>query len=72
MKGQAQTGVESGVCIEHNTCYEHSHCAQGLLCSGEGYCSEPMISINNEANLDADVQLFAHSGCEGRMHKLNL
>jgi hypothetical protein len=31
-----------------------------------------MISINNEANLNADVQLFAHSGCEGTMHKLNL
>jgi hypothetical protein len=68
VKGQAQTGV----CVEDNTCYEHSHCAEGLLCSGQGYCSEPMISISNEANEDADVQLFAHSGCEGTMHKLSL
>ena len=61
-----------GICVEANTCYEHSHCAGDLLCSGQGYCVEPMISIHNEANVEANVQLFAHSGCEETMHRLSL
>ena len=70
LKGAAS---ERGVCMQKDTCYEHEHCsAQGLLCSGEGRCSEPVLRVRNEANISADVQLFAHSGCDTSMQRLSL
>jgi hypothetical protein len=69
LKGAAS---ERGVCMEENTCFEHAHCAAlGLLCSGEGTCSEAVLRVRNEANMSADVQLFTMTG-QTSMQKLSL
>jgi hypothetical protein len=63
---------ERGVCMQENTCFEHAHCAsKGMLCSGEGFCAEPVLRIRNEGNMSVDVQLFAQTGCETSMHRLS-
>ena len=70
LKGSA---ADRGICMQENTCLEHGHCiGKGLLCSGEGYCVEPIIRVRNEGNMSVDLQLFAKTGCEKAMDKLSL
>jgi hypothetical protein len=70
LKGAAS---ERGVCMESNTCFEHAHCAaQGMLCSGEGKCTQPVVRIRNEGNMSVDIQLFAESGCDISMQRLSM
>jgi hypothetical protein len=70
LKGAAS---ERGVCMQENTCFEHAHCAsQGMLCSGEGKCTQPVVRIRNEGNMSVDIQLFAESGCDISMQRLSL
>jgi hypothetical protein len=63
---------DGGICMRENDCFQHTHCPQGFLCSGQGKCVKPVISIKNEYEDDADVQLFSKTGWNTSMHKLTL
>jgi len=66
-------GSDRGICMQQNTCFEHSHCIdKGLLCSGEGYCTESLLRVRNEGDTDVDLQLFAKTGCDISMQKMSL
>lgn len=59
--------------MKEDTCFEHSHCLTAKkLCSGEGICVLPQVRVRNEANISAEVQFFASSGCDVSMQRLSL
>ena len=52
----------SGICARAGTCYQHQHCQDTdiqTLCSGEGKCVEPIISISNDMEEPIGFQLFS-------------
>ena len=66
---------QTGVCMVRGTCFQHHHCEgynPAKLCSGEGRCVSPTIRVRNDARTEAEVQLFAHDGCEVSMKRLSL
>ena len=42
------------------------------MCSGQGRCVAPVFRVRNESVVDADVQLFAHTGCDISSKRLSL
>lgn len=54
-----------GVCFPSNvhtktTCFQHHHCQGETLCSGQGLCETPEVSVRNKLprSATAEVQLF--------------
>ncbi len=51
-----------GICAQANTCYQHRHCQDtdpDTLCSGEGECVKPFLSISNDMEEPIGFQLFS-------------
>jgi hypothetical protein len=54
----------SGICARAGTCYQHRHCQDTdseTLCSGEGECVLPMLSISNDMIAPIGFQLFSRT-----------
>ncbi len=54
--------TRSGICARAGTCYQHRHCQdrdEKTLCSGEGACVLPILSISNEMAEPIGFQLFS-------------
>jgi hypothetical protein len=52
----------SGICARAGTCYQHAHCQAtdpSTLCSGEGTCVQPVLSVSNDMAADIGFQLFS-------------
>jgi hypothetical protein len=52
----------SGICARAGTCYQHRHCQDtdpSTLCSGEGTCVLPILSITNDMTEPIGFQLFS-------------
>jgi hypothetical protein len=52
----------SGICARAGTCYQHQHCQDtdpSKLCSGEGTCVLPILSITNDMTEPIGFQLFS-------------
>ena len=54
----ADNQESSGICAESNTCFQHAHCPANRMCSGEGRCVLPSLTIKNEFEDEIDAQLF--------------
>ena len=39
-------------------CFRHGHCTDGKMCSGQGECVQPHISVLNEYEHDIEFQIF--------------
>lgn len=48
-----------GICVRQNTCFRHSHCPDSQMCSGNGVCVDPEITVHNKNNREIDLQIYA-------------
>jgi hypothetical protein len=56
-----------GVCVrkisETDTCYSHADClVGGTMCSGDGFCVDPVYQVQNERPGNIEFQLYADEG----------
>lgn len=54
-------GVATGVCMREGTCFQHAHCEAGLMCSGNGECVSPSLSVHNSLGVDAALQIHSRA-----------
>ena len=53
-------GDVSGLCVHVDTCFQHAHCVDGKkLCSGNGFCEQPQIIVQNTLAVPINARIFA-------------
>lgn len=67
--GAAALECVRGVCVldraATSTCYSHADCAaEGKLCTGDGYCMDPLYQVENWRDEPIEFQSYA-SECQG-------